>query len=395
MADQVVTTYLNQSGYEGFKAAVFTTEMIGYYIYKETPGGALRYRKTTDGGSSWSGAITISGGSNATVLSVWYDRWTPGDDTGTKIHIVHAGGPGNNFAMVYATLDTAGDVALAGPLLVNAVHSAGQTTVGIVKARNGNLYVFGKYGTGNWRLRRSIDGGATWTTRATFDSTFMDCFAIEPGNESDSADFWIFFTRPSSGQMEMQAYFNATDTWSSLVVVFDSGGTGPIVDQRMNTVTRRSNNFTYMAFTTGLGNGDQLRVFRIESRATIVTLPTIVSGAFSQHISITLNPIANHLYVVRMDINGNIYYYRSTDLGSTWDAAVLIPSAGPYTGTIGTRLSPILASGGRFYPFWANQDTSTVRTLRANFTTSIVLAPPAPPSGLGGAGAAKALLDLF
>src|SRR3989304_3729819 len=97
MADQVVTTYSNATGYEAFRAVVFTTASIGYVIYRA---GNLFYRKTTDGGSTWSGAITIEAGGGgltaANACGIWYDRWTPGDDTGTKIHIVHGRAQADN-----------------------------------------------------------------------------------------------------------------------------------------------------------------------------------------------------------------------------------------------------------------------------------------------------------
>jgi hypothetical protein len=239
----------------------------------------------------------------------------------------------------------------------------------------------------------------SWTARAIFDSDFIDALSLEPGNEGDPADMWVFYSlinfEPT--RLKMRAYDDSANVWSASTTVFNDVATTQIVDQRMRTVTRRSNNFAYMALVTGPGVGTNhvLRVFRIESLSTVVALTNIVSGVFVSAVSIAIDPINSHLYVVRVDLAGNLLYNRSTDLGATWEAAVPINSAGPYPATNGTQLSPILASGGRFYPMWANQDTSTARTLRANFTTSIVLAPSPPPSGLGGAGAAKALLDLF
>ena len=66
--------------------SVFISDQIGYKFFVDA-GGYCVYRKTSDGGGTWSATTTVDAQTDCTQVSVWYDRWTPGD-IGTIIHIL-------------------------------------------------------------------------------------------------------------------------------------------------------------------------------------------------------------------------------------------------------------------------------------------------------------------
>ncbi len=66
--------------------SVFTTDQIGYIFYVDSD-GLTKYSKTTNGGTTWAAAVTVSNQASVVDVSVWYDRWTPGDTTGNNIYI--------------------------------------------------------------------------------------------------------------------------------------------------------------------------------------------------------------------------------------------------------------------------------------------------------------------
>ncbi|MCK5590422.1 MAG: hypothetical protein KAI72_00565, partial [Candidatus Pacebacteria bacterium] len=74
--------------YSPSPSTVFTDSLTGYVFYISSSGQSLAYRKTTDGGSFW-GPVKVIDTAIAgwTNVAVWYDQWTPGDTTGTLIHI--------------------------------------------------------------------------------------------------------------------------------------------------------------------------------------------------------------------------------------------------------------------------------------------------------------------
>ena len=67
-------------------AGVFINDTHGYVFYIDAASDNVAYRNTTDGGSTWNDAVSISTDRNFNKVAIWYDQWTPGG-TGDKIHI--------------------------------------------------------------------------------------------------------------------------------------------------------------------------------------------------------------------------------------------------------------------------------------------------------------------
>ena len=93
---------------------VFTTESIGYAFYIDS-NGTVAYKKTTNGGASWGTSVTVHNVTTSVRVAVWFDQWTPGDTTGTIIHIVVT--DTTNDEIYYGTLDTATDT-LVTPVVI-------------------------------------------------------------------------------------------------------------------------------------------------------------------------------------------------------------------------------------------------------------------------------------
>ncbi len=125
-----------------YKTTVFTTNLIGYTFYNDSP-NSLSYKKTTDGGNTWGTVVALSLGEGFSFLGnfdIWYDQWTPGDTTGTKIYIVGI----NSTDLSYLEFDTNGD-SLSTALNITGANQGGSFTVGenfpsITKATNGVIY---------------------------------------------------------------------------------------------------------------------------------------------------------------------------------------------------------------------------------------------------------------
>src|SRR3972149_3000801 len=78
----------------------FTVETVG------SGSATLVWRKSTDSGRTW-GARSAAIDDAVLSISVWYDRWTPGDTTGNLIHIAWLDITDDN--VFYANLDTTTD----------------------------------------------------------------------------------------------------------------------------------------------------------------------------------------------------------------------------------------------------------------------------------------------
>ncbi|MFC1452424.1 sialidase family protein, partial [Verrucomicrobiota bacterium] len=71
-------------------SVVFVSDMVGYAFYLDSVGDDPRYKKTVDGGRSWGWEVDMGYNIRWANLAVWYDRWTPGNATGTCVHVAVA-----------------------------------------------------------------------------------------------------------------------------------------------------------------------------------------------------------------------------------------------------------------------------------------------------------------
>ena len=130
-------------------SVVFVSDTVGYAFYVDR-GGRCTYSKTTDGGTSWGGAVNITMQTDCMGVDVWYDQWTPGD-AGTSIHILFADNSADD--LWYRRLDTNpvaeteafafGEVRTSsptiGPNLSNSIATLNRFS--ITKATDGKVYI--------------------------------------------------------------------------------------------------------------------------------------------------------------------------------------------------------------------------------------------------------------
>ncbi len=125
---------------------VFISDQVGYTFYRDSTGQCV-YSKTTNGGNSWSTAILVDAQTDCIKLNVWYDRWTPGDTSGTNIHIATLDTSDDDI--FYNRLDTNTDTLLLGSTPVNTGINTAQVPVissaanshTITKATSGEVFV--------------------------------------------------------------------------------------------------------------------------------------------------------------------------------------------------------------------------------------------------------------
>ena len=125
----------------------------------------LVWKKSTDGGATWGSINTIDSTQTWTGVSVWFDRWTPGDTTGNTIHILATNS--DLDLSTYFSLGVDDDLAEANND-VDIVASPGALNVStcpsICKAIDGDIYVswFVAATAVGAHIYRSGDSGATW-----------------------------------------------------------------------------------------------------------------------------------------------------------------------------------------------------------------------------------------
>ena len=171
-ADITVATSVDgdHEAYQSTSAGlVFVSDTVGYAFYL-VEADDLYYKKTTDGGASWGTGVAILTGSELHSWGVWYDRWTPGDSSWTKIHIGY--GIRDDKAY-YKYLDTSDD-SLGSEATVSAAlgnwavgGSNRNGAISITKATDGDLFVYVS-GTSAHDVYKSSNGTSWASTSASF-----------------------------------------------------------------------------------------------------------------------------------------------------------------------------------------------------------------------------------
>jgi hypothetical protein len=125
----------------GYKT-VFVSGSVGYYFYVDSDGSCV-YSKTSNSGTSWGTAVTVDSQTDCQAIRVWYDQWTPGDTSGTYIHVSTIDSGSDD--VWYTRLDTSSDTLTT---TVNATganqggsFNGGENVQTITKGTDGTLYM--------------------------------------------------------------------------------------------------------------------------------------------------------------------------------------------------------------------------------------------------------------
>lgn len=224
---------------------IMITPQVGYLFYRTGTGPNntdMAYRKTTDGGFTWTDQIVIAGtGHN----QIWCMRAVPdfatlGLSSGTKIHV--AFGCEDTDEIVYFAFDTNTDTISSGPTqIVSFTKAAAVVSLNWSKymldftqsrAKGGQtmLMVAWHHKPSDNSSKRSgtqtsKDDGATWATRSTLADAAMgldgqsDRYLIFPGNEADEYDMVSFYWDDSSNDLSWKTFDDSAGTWTEQIVV--------------------------------------------------------------------------------------------------------------------------------------------------------------------------------
>lgn len=334
---------------------VFTTDSIGYAFYTDDTGDDVRYKKSTDGGASWSGEVDLSGDSNWGSVAVWYDQWTPGDITGTKIYMVACEALTDD--VWFKILDTNGDTLSPTSTTWTAVAATGtswapgtSTGASVTKNTDGNLFATCS-STGALDVYKSTNGGANWGTTTSGLDVTGDFNQILPVGLT-GGDVLLLNHDISANQLRSKVYDEATDSWSifsNRIAATENATYDGSFGAALNKLTGE----VYVAVNnnpaTSLGDIKTARV--VSDGSTNVTWNNTTDvytdiGTAGGQATMVVDWHNGDVYAFyirgTMGSSVNIYYKKSTDQGSSWSAesSAVNTSAGNYQQVYGNMTSP-------------------------------------------------------
>lgn len=368
---------------------VFISEDVGYAFYVDYYVSQVldycKYSKTTDGGETWSEPVEVDPQNDCFNISVWYDQWTPGDTSGTLIHIATLDRSEDD--VWYTALDTTDDSLTT---TVNASSNSGQTSAlsqgidsgSITKATDGTIYlsVVDRNDAFVVSCSSSCETGTNWTEAGTNPYT-VSSFGWSSILPLADGDILSVFWRDNS-TFYSQEYDSSAGAWSgSWTTIETPVRFNTYYDAAFSTTLDKSTGRIYLTFITdenNLGYGDaDIKTYYYNgsswtSGSSIVTnsaypITTITSGFDSANDTIYIayalaahpnNTIASGVHVVSLD----------TDL-SSWSQETNVLNNTSANQNI-TRLNSNMMSPNRLFFNWYDENDLSLRGSTVALTES-------------------------
>jgi hypothetical protein len=322
---------------------VFISDQVGYKFYVDS-GGQCVYTKTVNAGAAWAAAVQIDSNAGCFGVSVWYDRWTPGD-TGSFIHILSM----STAALFYNRLDVTTDTRLLTATPVNAVSNSGQTgtlaagtnTGSITKGTDGTIYMTTATGLGTadgYVVECTTNCGVTtsWTETGTTPLPSQSFYSILM--PLANGNILLINRDVTNDDILSKVWSNGAGTWSGAWTTIDANaleaaGYGSQFSAALNIRTGDVY-LAYIDMSTGGafgGNNDSLKtaVYSGSSwtaKTNVLTNVTATPAALVD-VSIGINAYNGDVYVAyegrttaATNTTGNVYWKSSTDGMGTWGA---------------------------------------------------------------------------
>lgn len=316
-------------------STVFVSDQVGYKFYRHgaaPSSGTCGYVKTTNGGTSWGSYVVVDTRTDCISVSVWYDKWTPGD-TGDYVHISTIDTTSDE--LFYNRLDTTSDTLLLANSVSAALGVAG-TFVGatnensVTKATDGKIYmvVDDSNGTQLRSCAASCNLSASWSTVGTPPqgnaNSFSMLMPLSGGN--------VMLINRSTTNVLRSSIWNGT-SWSAFTTIDGAAVQNTTYDVGVAATLDIDSGDIYIAYVTD--NNDfvtqdhdiRTRVYSGGSWSSKTDVLTNVAGRGLLQVAIARNQNNGDIYVAytaRATIatanTANVYWKQSTDGMTSWGA---------------------------------------------------------------------------
>lgn len=323
----------------GSPTTVFISTTTGYAFYRDL-GGGIAYRKTTDGGATWSAAVAVTAQTDTFQVAVWYDRWTPGDSTGNLIHIVYI--ETSDDDIFYRALDTSNDTFTAAEVNITGgfgyvgTLAAGTNHVALTKGTDGALYANVADASDNMMVRctTTCTNAANWAVSEPASWAVGNDYMLLVPMLSGRIMFIWWDISATTNDLEYSVW-NGT-SWSAFAAI-TTALDNTTYDASFGAAVDPSTGDVYLAYAnqaSTLGTNDYVMVKRYNGTSW-VNLTDVVTNSVCAGVSncgitgvkISRDNSTGYLYVLytaRSDpataATANLYWKYSTDNGSTWSS---------------------------------------------------------------------------
>lgn len=320
------------------------------YIVK-TPSGVLylfyidvnvdvAYRKSTDGGFTWSISPVIVFTGTVIGLSVWYDRWS--GINADLIHLAYTETTGHDT--LYRTVNAASSDALSTQTTIfNGVSGAQSGSyLSITRARGGNVYCKTQIDAGVeggfFRLPNANVPNGAWDAARTIDEAVatLDMMILVPGFAADNQDIMAIFWDASANEVSRKIYDDSANTWAETSIATSMVEIAPgTAFPNFAAAVDLTNSQIYLIAWNGIDTANQdLQCWTVTESAITAKTDVVTNGVDDQGLAaLALDTETGYLYAFYAGKSDgsetwptslNIYCKGSTDSGGTWSPETLM-----------------------------------------------------------------------
>ncbi len=356
---------------------VCISDTVCYSFYIDaTNADDVFWNKSTNSGTSWAAASGVAAAGTFIGVGAWYDRWTPGDTTGTYIHLVFF--EIGTDRLWYSRFNTATDTASTARDVSGGAEGSITTAndLNIAKGTNGDLYVVTcdiTAPTAPANFVESCPSASDCTLAASWTGGTQTPNPWDNVGDDTNDNHEVLLLPMASGNMmlvhrdiatddiEYKIYTDATNTWVTDFTDIDISAADSITypGSISGTVDLATNDL-YISYVVnpGTANTSEIRAWKYSSSTwSQLTDPwpdTTDAASFIFDVSIGIDSNSADLYVSYArapSVVGtrSVYSAVSYNGGSTWTADTILSS----TTSDFQGVSINASSNERMYAMWS------------------------------------------
>jgi hypothetical protein len=288
----------------------------------------IYYKKSTNGGSTWSTDRLTWNSGNSTSPAIT-------SDSQDNIHIVWMDNTPGNYEIYYKKSTDGGSTWSTNRLTWNSGHSEDPD---IYTDSNDNIYVvWDDESVGNYQIycKKSTDGGATWSTNRltwSFGDSWEPTIAIDSSNNIHVVWRDFYLMTPEDDDIYYKKSTDGGTSWSSTKrLTWNQGYSG------WPDVTTDSSDNIHIVWNDEIpGNQEIYHKKSTDGGMTWITKRVTWNSGLSNKPAIATDASNNIHIVWRDDSSGNdeIYHKMSTNSGATWAEKRLSWNSGSSVGAV-------------------------------------------------------------
>ncbi len=327
------TLHSNDNAYtNGSPVVVFTDSNNGYVFYKDST-GHCGYSKTTNGGASWSFGGNVFNNSGCFKVAVWYDQWTPADNSGTIIHILgHTG----SADLLYTTLDTSTDTIGDTATITDrdddgsspSPGANGSYSPGLTKATNGTVYAAWSASNDSYVLMCSTTctTASNWSEAGsnpldtTSDYTILMPLSTTNGTIAINGNIMMIRWDTSTDDMESIIFTASGESWSSWTTIDSDADDETDHDgSAFGATLNKDTNAIYLAYADTEFSG-VIETRRFSNGSWNTTTDAVPLFVQTKALKIARNENNGAIYLSYIAGDNAVYQVVSTDEMNSWES---------------------------------------------------------------------------